>query len=402
VTDALTQLWPLLEMPTPTVTPSAWCRIPAAERDVMAGMGLARPGALAQRVVCPVCAIPHTEPLIERPPRHKEGSHRYYIKCPREMRVELEEHHCRSWTIDVKRVAESVADSLHLDGRVQALLSDRLWQLGHMTYRDIRCEVYLARGAASSDFGDVLSRIPQAIVPPVVFVPAVLPPASDSDEPGPRWFALKCCHRLAEGALSFDRSAVTTAIHKQLAGDLAPAYLFRDAGDFWDVAFEGGPMQHVKHSKGMRYIWRLLQDPGVTLYAVDLLAAEVGIDLRSLVGTSGEEADDQWTREMRASYRELIDKRSELEISNKTERDKITAQVDLLDAELTRRLAKDGKPRETSDAERIRKSVSAAVSRGFDHIEHRLPELARHLRLHCRTGNSLCYDPGVVPDWILD
>ena len=51
--------------------------------------------------------------------------------------------------------------------------------------------------------------------------------------------------------------------------------VFRREGDYWSVSFEGRTV-HMRDLKGMRYLARLLADPGREYHVLDLVAAETG------------------------------------------------------------------------------------------------------------------------------
>ena len=62
------------------------------------------------------------------------------------------------------------------------------------------------------------------------------------------------------------------------APDAQPAAslnVFRREGDYWTVTFEAQTV-HVRDLKGMRYLARLLADPGREFHVLDLVAAETG------------------------------------------------------------------------------------------------------------------------------
>jgi hypothetical protein len=61
--------------------------------------------------------------------------------------------------------------------------------------------------------------------------------------------------------------------------ELAAADLnvFRREGDYWSLVFEGRTVR-VRDLKGMRYLARLLADPGREFHVLDLVAAETGRD----------------------------------------------------------------------------------------------------------------------------
>jgi hypothetical protein len=49
--------------------------------------------------------------------------------------------------------------------------------------------------------------------------------------------------------------------------------VFRREGDYWSIGFEGHTVR-VPDLKGMRYLARLLADPGREFHVLDLVAAE--------------------------------------------------------------------------------------------------------------------------------
>ena len=53
------------------------------------------------------------------------------------------------------------------------------------------------------------------------------------------------------------------------------ANVFRREGDYWSVIFDGHTVR-VRDLKGMRYLARLLADPGREYHVLDLVAAETG------------------------------------------------------------------------------------------------------------------------------
>ena len=96
--------------------------------------------------------------------------------------------------------------------------------------------------------------------------------------------------------------AVDVAHHDALDEQPAASFnVFRREGDYWTVIFDGHTVR-VRDLKGMRYLARLLADPGREFHVLDLVAAETGsvaqvdssqaADLpRSALGDAGEILD---------------------------------------------------------------------------------------------------------------
>src|SRR5919112_4515729 len=93
--------------------------------------------------------------------------------------------------------------------------------------------------------------------------------------------------------------------------------VFRREGDYWSVTFEGHTVR-VRDLKGMRYIARLLADPGREYHVLDLVAAETGSGAqpdssqaaglpRSALGDAGEGLDAQAKDAYRRRLAEIED-----------------------------------------------------------------------------------------------
>ena len=78
-----------------------------------------------------------------------------------------------------------------------------------------------------------------------------------------------------------------TAVHQEPteAQLMSSADVFRRDGDYWTVTFEGQTVR-VRDLKGMRYLARLLADPGREFHVLDLVAAEGGRPVQ-LAGDQG-------------------------------------------------------------------------------------------------------------------
>src|SRR5215218_9818794 len=93
--------------------------------------------------------------------------------------------------------------------------------------------------------------------------------------------------------------------------------VFRREGDYWSVIFEGQTVR-VRDLKGMRYLARLLADPGREYHVLDLVAAETGSGAqvassqaaglpRSAFGDAGEGLDAQAKDAYRRRLAEIED-----------------------------------------------------------------------------------------------
>ena len=388
-----------MEAVEPVLTPDGWRRIPQATREALVSAKLVIPGAAAERVRCPVCAEAHFEPVIARPDRN--GTQRFFIKCPKEMRVPISAADRQTWRVDVAAVASAVSVALGMTGVVKSMGNDRVYHCGQHAWRDLRVDVYLARGLRRKDAVQVAGIIPRGIVSSIVFIPCERPDDSLWPDPGPTVIMLNTAARFETGRLAIDGRLIDQVLLRRTRGDTLPNNVFRCRGDFWEVAFDGSEVKLLNNSVGLSYIARLLAEPHKFIPAVSLLAARAGIDSQYMSGSSGEMLNEQGKAEMKKAYSDLIAQRDEaIENDDIGRRDDANARLEQLAVELSRRLNVHGNAREQSDAERVRKSVSMAVSREIKEITKKLGPLGSHLSA-ITSGTYFKYAPDREIDWLL-
>jgi hypothetical protein len=317
------------------------------------------------------------------------------------MRVPISVADRQTWRVDVAAVATAMSESLGMAGVVKSLGSDRVYQCGQHAWRDLRVDVYLARGLHRQNAAQVAERIPRGIVPPIVFVPCERPADMLWPEPAPTVITLNTIAQLDAGRLAIDGRLIDQVLLRRTRGDTLPNNVFRCRGDYWEVAFDGSEVKLLKNSVGLSYIARLLAEPHKSIPAVSLLAARAGIDSQFLSGSSGEMLNEEGKSEMKKAYSDLIAQRDEaIENADIGRRDDANARLEQLAVELSRRLNVQGKAREESDAERVRKSVSMAVAREIKVITNNLVPLGSHLSA-ITSGTYFKYAPDREVDWLL-
>jgi tetratricopeptide (TPR) repeat protein len=180
---------------------------------------------------------------------------------------------------------------------------------------------------------------------------------------------------------------------------------FRCAGDTRTLSF-GGTTVLLKDLKGMRYLERLVREPGRELHVLDLVAVERGAlptgDYES--GGVGLEVFDSTAREAyRRRLAEVDDDIAEAEAHNDLARAALArADRQFLVDELTRGVGLNGRARTVGHgAERARTSATRSIRYALDRIAAHHPSLAAHLRLTIRTGTYVAYepDPRAPIDW---
>jgi hypothetical protein len=172
VTDALSQLWSLLEAPALTVAERVVRRWPENEFTHLSNLGVLVPGPDADRVVCPECHR-HVEELVVL-----DGPGdlvRYFVSCPRVGRVPVPPRARRQWSVNLNGVAALLATALRVTGKISELVPDRLWRLGRTMWNGHSRDVLLARGLDWEDAAHVKSVIAQGRKP-IVLVAETKPP----------------------------------------------------------------------------------------------------------------------------------------------------------------------------------------------------------------------------------
>ena len=191
--------------------------------------------------------------------------------------------------------------------------------------------------------------------------------------------------------------------------------VFRREGDYWSVIFEGRTVR-VRDLKGMRYLARLLADPGREYHVLDLVAAETGSGAqvesrhgaglpRTVLGDAGESLDAQAKDAYRRRLAEIDDDLEQARAIGDTER---AAQADtereFLVQELARAFGLGGRDRRAASAsERARAAVTRAIRQAMTRLTEHHPQLGEHLSRTIRTGTYCAYvpDPRAPADWRL-
>ena len=194
---------------------------------------------------------------------------------------------------------------------------------------------------------------------------------------------------------------------------VASVNAFRREGDYWSVIFEGHTVR-VRDLKGMRYLARLLADPGREYHVLDLVAAETGRGAqagggqpanlpRSALGDAGEILDARAKDAYRRRLAEIDDDIEQAHATGDAERAaQADAERDFLVRELAHAFGLSGRGRRAaSPSERARAGVTRAVRQAMARIGEHHPPLGEHLSRTIRTGTYCAYlpDPRAPAGW---
>ena len=183
--------------------------------------------------------------------------------------------------------------------------------------------------------------------------------------------------------------------------------VFRREGDYWSVSFEGRTVR-VRDLKGIRYLARLLADPGRSSTcstsspprAAGFRAeSDRGAGLSHTgPGDAGEMLDARAKDAYRRRLAEIEDDIEQARALDDTEREaQADAERDFLVRELSRAVGLGGRDRRAaSTSERARVSVTRAVRQAMVRVGEHHPALGEHLDRTIRTGTYCAYvpDPG--------
>jgi tetratricopeptide (TPR) repeat protein len=198
-------------------------------------------------------------------------------------------------------------------------------------------------------------------------------------------------------------------------GPAQSATVFRLDGDTRTVAFDGHEVL-LRDLKGMRYLARLLAQPGREFHVLDISRAETGvadgtrapaIDADGLrVAASdglGPVLDDRACESYRRRLAEVDDDIEEATRRGDTERAALAAaDRDYLITELSRAYGLGGRARVAgTTSERARASVTRSLRYALARIAEHHPSLAEHLEQTVRTGTYCSYvpDPRIPIRW---
>jgi tetratricopeptide (TPR) repeat protein len=181
--------------------------------------------------------------------------------------------------------------------------------------------------------------------------------------------------------------------------------IFRREGDYWSITFDGR-LVRMRDLKGLRYLARLLADPGREFHALELTALESGepvpTDLR--FQDSGEILDPRAKEAYRRRLAEIDEDLAQAASLGDPDRTaRAEAERTFVRRELSRAVGLGGRDRRASSAsERARAAVTRALRQALTRIRTHDALLAKHLDRTVRTGTYCAYlpDPRTPAAWI--
>ena len=171
-------------------------------------------------------------------------------------------------------------------------------------------------------------------------------------------------------------------------------------GVLWLIQYKGETVS-VKNSSGMPYLVLLLQNPGRMFHVVALVANTRGREDGPRPGSAGEVLDAQAISDYRERLKALEARRDRAAQFHDLARvEVIEEEMELLKRELRSALGLGGRHRQAaSDTERLRKTVSKAITRVIAPLHASHPGLGRHLSRSLHLGKVVSYVPGKPVRW---
>jgi hypothetical protein len=224
----------------------------------------------------------------------------------------------------------------------------------------------------------------------------------------------RCEQLLEQGAAMEEHDAVALARDasaRVLSAEAEPdvpspsepsgANVFRREGDVWAIAYDRAGIR-LRDAKGLRYLARLLVEPGREIHVNDLAAEATG-EAVPASGPGGDVLDDTAKAAYRRRLTELEAEVAEAIEWNDTERVAwAQEEVDALTDQLTAAYGIGGRARTMGNtAERVRKAVTNRIRDSLDRIAAEHDSLGRHLANAVHTGTFCSYTPERPTPWEL-
>jgi hypothetical protein len=201
-------LWPLVDFPQPIVTAATVESWPGDVHQQLLAHGLLVQADNADRVLCPECRD-HEEEVVVR--TSADGRPRFFIACPRQLRVEISPTALRRWQVAPLSVASTLAKTLKLTGRCTELLAGRLWRMGRSAWKDSTRDMFFARGLNWDDATVVRALIVQGRNP-IVFVAMSAPPEEFWQRRPKPVLALSRLATLVDHGIEVERLEIVAAV----------------------------------------------------------------------------------------------------------------------------------------------------------------------------------------------
>lgn len=170
----------------------------------------------------------------------------------------------------------------------------------------------------------------------------------------------------------------------------AVALTIAHEGELWLIAAFGERI-HVKDSRGMQMLARLISEPRREVHVLDLVGMGEAVD----GGDAGPVLDAKARSAYRDRLRDLVAEREQAESwGDRGRAEKAGAEIEALTAELERAVGLGGRARKAGAAsERARSNAQRRITHALDQIRSASPRIGEHLVAAVKTGTYCIYAP---------
>lgn len=380
----------LLESSRATITQDELSALTDDVRDAMLDLKILVPTRPATHVVCNACHEDHIEEVV----RIKSGKEvAFRMICPNSGWIDVPADRLRQWTLDASRLVSLLSAAIGPANSAEAVVPDSAWRLGSVEIAGVVFGVVLVRGSGTSSLEAVAGKLP-----PQRTVIVCTREAPDQIDGYAATLSLTTAFTFNSGRFEFQANQVRGMLVTESA--VVCNVFQRRSSEVWQLSFDG-ETKLLTDSVGFGYIARLLTQPHKIISAVTLLAARAGIDPLVATGTSGEGLDAQARMEMGQRFRDLQEDLEEARRNNDLGRqEKSENEMEALTVQLANAFDHRGRPRQQTDADKVRRSVSEAVRRDIERITKEHPALGNHLMASIFPGADFRYAPERPTDWL--
>lgn len=347
----------------------------------------------ATHVTCDACHDDHVEEVTRV--KGGTGGVTYHIPCPHAGWTVVVSERLQQWTIDIRRLVSLLGESVSQSRTPEEIVTETAWRLGTISIDSEHYGVVFVLDTISADPSVLELVAKKCPANQTAVIVGCGSPDGAGDFAGV--LSLASAFKFTGDRFEFQSSQVRAAMP---SGVVVRGNIFQRRGEFWEIAFQSQTI-FLKDTVGLGYIARLLMDPHRSIAAVTLLAARTGIDPRVSSGSSGEMLDEQSRAEYAQRYQELRDDLDDAnELNDHAKIGKLEGEMEQLANQLAAATGLGGRGRQTTDADRIRKSVSTAVARDIRRISKEHEALGRHLGTFISSGLIFRYAPEPPVDWV--
>lgn len=351
----------------------------------------------SERLDSGICSGCEEQCIVEYHHRIIKGKKHYYAICDNNddiARINLTIDDVTHDVFDISKFAHKLPSMLNLQSEARTISANSMWLIGRFSLEGMARDIILT----NKNPQEVQQEVAKHNLQPLFVTFRRYDDAV---------FISDIVHFNDNGSLQGDIKPIKA--HMLNIG-AKPDYMFIKRGDGWEVAFEGKTAT-IRHSKGMSYIYALIQRANKEISAIELhLLQEKPEDLEKKKASLMQEAvntqdvmDEQALSTCKTQLADLKKNHDEAMQQGMTAKaSSIKQQIRDLESFLRKNTNIKGKPRKVgNEVTKITNNITQAFSRSIKAIGKNHPELSAHLDAHIQRGAYLKYQPSKKIDWIL-